>query len=71
MSSKYNKRDGTWSMSYAFNDTTTIIRTCPICKFSQPLDVRALAIVDFSHCPKCQAKLDIPNKMGTVTKYKV
>lgn len=71
MSSKYNKRDGTWSMSYALHDTTTIIRSCPVCKFSQPLDVGALAIVDFSHCPKCQAKLDIPKKMGAVTKYKV
>ena len=64
MGHKYIKRDGTWKMMYRFNDTTTIIRTCPVCQFSQPLDSRVLHIVDFTHCPKCQAILDIPKKIG-------
>ncbi len=64
MGHKYIKRDGTWKMQYAFHDTTTIIRTCPCCKFSQPLDARMLGIVDFKTCPKCKALLDIPKKIG-------
>ena len=71
MGHKYNKRDGAWSMHYPYCDTTTVVRTCPICGFMQPLDVMALHIVDFSHCPKCKAKLDVPKKLGTVNQYKI
>lgn len=60
MGHKYVKRDGTWQMLYAYCDTSTIIRTCPVCKFSQPLDRRVLHIVDFKQCPKCHAVLDLP-----------
>ena len=71
MGHKYNRRDGTWGMHYALHDTTTIIRSCPICKYSQPLDMRALHIVDFSQCPRCKAKLDVPKKMGFIDSYKL
>ena len=64
MGHKYIKRDGTWNMSYRWGDTSTIIRACPKCGFAQPLDARMLHIIDFSKCPKCQARLDIPKKMG-------
>lgn len=64
MGHKYNKRDGTWQMMYRFHDTTTVIRTCPKCGFSQPLDFILLGMVDFSACPKCHAKLDVPKKFG-------
>ena len=63
MGHKYIKRDGTWNMSYRFGDTSTIIRMCPKCYFAQPLDANMLGIVDFSQCPKCKAKLDIPKKL--------
>ena len=60
MGHKYVKRDGTWNMYFKWCDSTTVIRTCPICEFSQPLDANMLSIIDFSKCPKCQAKLDLP-----------
>lgn len=64
MGHKYIKRDGTWKMMYRFNDTTTIIRTCPVCQYSQPLDASAIGLMDFRTCPKCKALLDIPKKIG-------
>ena len=64
MGHKYIKRDGTWDMSLKYGDSTTIIRACPKCGFAQPLDTRMLNIVDFSKCPKCNARLDIPKKVG-------
>lgn len=64
MSHKYIRRAGTWGMRFKFNDTTTVIRTCPICNFTQPLDVSMLQYVDFSKCPKCNSLLDIPKKIN-------
>ena len=64
MGHKYNRRDGTWRFMYRFNDTTTLIRTCPKCNYSQPLDVNLLQFVKFDICPRCKAKLDIPKKIG-------
>lgn len=63
MGHKYNKRDGTWHLMYKWADTTTIIRTCPICEYSQPIDARTIGLVDFRACPKCNSKLDIPKKI--------
>lgn len=64
MGHKYIKRDGVWNMRFYYGDKSTVIRACPKCGFSQPLDASMLHIVDFSKCPECQAKLDIPKKMG-------
>jgi len=61
---RYNHRDGTWHLMYKWCDTSTIIRTCPICGFSQPIDSRMIGLMDFRTCPKCKAKLDIPKKLG-------
>ena len=68
MGHKYIKRDGTWIMSFKYAsdnvvDESTVIRVCPVCKFIQPLDANMLHIIDFSQCPQCHAKLDIPKKM--------
>ena len=60
MSHKYIKRDGTWDMSFRYGDTSTVIRVCPKCAFAQPLDANMLGIIDFSKCPQCQARLDLP-----------
>lgn len=60
MGHKYIKRDGTWDMSFRYGDTSTVIRVCPKCGFAQPLDANMLGIIDFSKCPQCQARLDIP-----------
>ena len=64
MGHKYIKRDGTWKMMYPYSDTTTIIRSCPVCGFSQPVDARVIGLMDFRSCPKCKAVLDIPKKIG-------
>lgn len=66
MSHKYNRRDGEWKLLYRYNDSAspTLIRTCPKCGFTQPLSMDFLAIINFKKCPQCQAKLDIPKKIG-------
>ena len=63
MGHKYNRRDGTWQIMFKYCDSTTIIRTCPKCQFNQPLDVRMLEIINFTNCPKCNAKLDLPKNI--------
>lgn len=63
MGHKYIKRDGTWKLAYRYCDTTTIIRSCPICSFSQPIDSRVIGLMDFRSCPQCKALLDIPKKI--------
>lgn len=63
MGHKYVKRDGEWQMMFRYGDSTTVIRTCPKCQFSQPLDTMMLGIINFKNCPKCGARLDLPKKL--------
>lgn len=64
MGHKYIKYDGEWNMSFRYGDASTVIRVCPKCQFAQPLDANMLGVVDFSKCPRCQAKLCMPKKIG-------
>ena len=63
MGHKYNRRDGTWQLISSSKGTDLVVRQCPICGFSQPLNAFSLGMAEFSQCPKCRSKLDLPKKI--------
>lgn len=62
MSRKYVSYDGEWNMSFRYGDSKVLIRSCPKCNFAQPMDPLMLGVFDFTHCPKCNARLSVPKK---------